>query len=157
MGTLSELPLQEGPQLLELLGTLTADSPDGIEVKDRDGHYLLVNPAGARILGRPARDVPGRDVMELLPPRTAWQVIEVDHRVMETGVPELLTFEAPASRGGHLYRRTSSPFRDRSGAVVGVIGIIRDITEREAAEERRQKESSRIILRQNVLLELART
>ena len=72
MGILSEPPLQEGPQLLELLAALTADSPDGIEIKDRDGRYLLVNPAGARILGRPARDIPGRDVMEFLPTRTAW-------------------------------------------------------------------------------------
>ncbi len=154
MGMLSAL--QEGPQLLELLAALTADNPDGIEVKDRDGRYLLVNPAAARILGRPAQDIPGRDVMELLPARTAWQVIEVDHRVMETGVPELLTFEAPPSRGGHLYRRTSSPYRDRSGSIAGVVGIVRDITDHEAEEDRRQKEADRIILRQNALLELAR-
>jgi len=150
MGIVSETPL-------ELLAALTADNPDGIEVKDREGRYLLVNPAAARILGRPVRDVPGRDVMELLPVRTAWQVIEVDHRVMETGVPELLTFEAPPSRGGHLYRRTSSPYRDRSGAVVGVVGIVRDVTETEAEEERRQKDSDRTIRRQNALLGLART
>jgi len=156
MGILSELPLQEGPQLLELLAALTADNPDGIEIKDREGRYLLVNPAAARILGRPVVDVPGRDVMELLPARTAWQVIEVDHRVMETGAPELLTFQAPPSRGGHLYRRTSSPYRDRSGNIAGVVGIVRDITDREAEEERRQKEADRIILRQNALLELAR-
>jgi PAS domain S-box-containing protein len=156
MGILSEAPLQEGPPLLELLAALTADNPDGIEIKDREGRYLMVNPAAARILGRPVRDVLGRDVMELLPPRTAWQIIDVDHRVMETGVPELLTVEAPASRGGHLFRRTSSPYRDRSGNIAGVVGIVRDITEHEAAEERRQREAARIILRQNALLDLAR-
>ena len=65
MGIVSETPL-------ELLAALTADNPDGIEVKDREGRYLLVNPAAARILGRPVRDVPGRAVMELLSVRTAW-------------------------------------------------------------------------------------
>jgi PAS domain S-box-containing protein len=156
MGILSEIPLEEGPQLLQLLGALTADNPDGIEVKDREGRYLLVNPAGARILGRPVQDILGRDVMDFFPPSTAWQILEVDHRVMETGAPELVTFEVPRSRGGHLYRRTSSPYRDRNGAISGVVGIVRDITEREAAEDRRQREASRIILRQNVLLELTR-
>src|SRR5206468_1918856 len=70
-----------------LLRAVTEGTTDAVYVKDRDGRYLSVNPALARLVGRPADEVVGKTDTELLHPESAQEVREQDRRVMELGQP----------------------------------------------------------------------
>ena len=61
--------------LLDLLSSLTASSPDGIGIKDTVGRFLLINPAGARNLGKRVDEIVGRVDRELFPPAMAARIL----------------------------------------------------------------------------------
>src|SRR6188472_1546069 len=140
--------------LLELFETLTESSPDGIAVKDTHGRVLLINPAGARILGKRVDEIVGHESHELYPADMAGRVTECDRHVLETGHPDTDTFVLTTSDGPKVYQQSSSPYRSHTGKILGVVCIIRDITDRERAEENRRVDSDRIIRFQSALLDL---
>jgi len=123
-----------------LLRTIMDGTTDAIYIKDRLGRYLMVNAAGARLLGMPARVVIGKDDTALLPSEEARSLREVDQEVVRTGQPreaeESLTFAGTT----RFYHAIKVPYRDHAGAVIGVIGISRDITERKRVERVRESE-----------------
>src|SRR5690606_9962609 len=90
----AEETLQESYQLLHAVFEGTSDA---IFVKDLQGRYLMINPAGARALGRSPKEIIGKSDTELFPPETARQIIEHDRRVMRSG--ETQTFEGPRTIG----------------------------------------------------------
>jgi len=144
----------ETKPLLELFETLTESSPDGIAVKDTQGRVLLINPAGARILGKRVDEIVGRESHELYPPDVAGRVTDCDRHVLETGLSDTDTFVLSTSDGPKVYQQSSSPYRSHTGQILGVVCIIRDITDRERAEENRRVDSDRIIRFQSALLDL---
>ena len=144
----------ETKPLLELFETLTESSPDGIAVKDTQGRVLLINPAGARILGKRVDEIVGRESHELYPADMAGRVTDCDRHVLETGLSDTDTFVLSTSDGPKVYQQSSSPYRSHTGKILGVVCIIRDITDRERAEENRRVDSDRIIRFQSALLDL---
>jgi len=150
------LHLDESRPLLDLLETLTESSPDGIAIKDTDGRFQLINPAGARALGREIESILGHIDGELFPSELASRIIESDHRVMETGLPDYDMFELHLSGSRRVYHRSSSPFRDPSGKVIGVVCIIRDLTDREQEKEKLRMDSDRLARFHRALVDLER-
>jgi PAS domain S-box-containing protein len=135
----AERTLRESHSLL----TAVVDGiPQALYVKDRTGRYLLLNSPGARLVGREAADVIGRDDTALFDAETARRFVEADREVMETG--EAVTYEVMGTTDGitRTYLTTKAPFRGPDGEIGGVIGVSQDVTESRAAEEalRRQKE-----------------
>ena len=146
--------LDETRPLLELFETLTESSPDGIAVKDTHGRVLLINPAGARILGKRIDEIVGRESHELYPSELAARMAECDQHVLETGLPDTDTFVQSTSDGPRVYHKSSAPYRSHTGKILGVVCIIRDITDRERAADNRRVDSDRIIRFQSALLDL---
>ncbi|RPH39542.1 MAG: PAS domain S-box protein, partial [Planctomycetota bacterium] len=146
--------LDETRPLLELFETLTESSPDGILVKDTRGRVLLINPAGARILGKRIEEIVGRENPDLFPPDVAARMTECDRRVLEKGLPDTDTFALSTSDIPRVYQSSSSPYRSHTGKILGVVSIIRDITDRERAAENRRVDADRIIRFQSALLDL---
>lgn len=119
---------------------------DAIYVKDARGRYTMINPAGARLVGKPVSDIIGRTDIELFPPDVGRRIRQRDEDVMRTG--ETVTYEQTliGTMGEFLAQTTKSPYRDGTGAIIGVIGVSRDITEVrrmqiEEAERERLRES----------------
>ncbi len=119
---------------LQLLQNLAASSTDAIFTKDRDGRYTLFNDAAGRFVGRPAAAVLGLDDTALFPPDEAARIREHDQRAIVeervVSVEETLS----TALGERAFLSTRGPLRDATGAVIGVFGISRDVTERSRAE-----------------------
>ncbi|MDO9314099.1 MAG: PAS domain-containing protein [Burkholderiaceae bacterium] len=120
---------------LGLTQAISDSSSDAIFAKDLDGRYLLCNPKAARLIGRPAEDIVGHDDRDWFLPEVAADVMERDRRVVteERNVTYEQTF--PAGSSFVTFLATKGPLRDASGAIVGVFGVYRDITERKRSEE----------------------
>jgi two-component system cell cycle sensor histidine kinase/response regulator CckA len=118
----------------DLLRAVVEGTPDAILVKDLRGRYQMINSAGARILGRTPEEIVGKTDGELLSPEDARAIGERDLRIMATGEMETFEETVTVAGGQRIYLSTKSPFRDRQGNVVGLIGIARDITEMKRLE-----------------------
>jgi PAS domain S-box-containing protein len=127
-GALEQVP----PELLRAI----LDAPGDLEVfvKDAQGRYLFINRAGAALLGRTAAEIVGRTDEELFSPETARALRGSDLAVLSSG--EARTVEETISPvNDRHYATTRYPLRDGQGAVTGVIGVARDVTERKRAEQ----------------------
>ena len=133
----------------ELLKAVADGTTDAVFVKDRDGKYLLANSATARFVGRADGDVVGRTDAELFDPDSARRVAERDRQVMTAGAAETDVEVLTAAGVTRTYLATKAPYRDEDGAVIGVIGITRDVTELKRSEEslRASEERLRLALR----------
>lgn len=136
----AERELEESHTLLD---SIIEATPDPIFLKDAQGCYLLANSAAGEVLGKPAEEILGKDNSEFMPPEVAKGIMAFDQRVMEGG--ESLTGEERIAVRGvtRTYLFTKTPYRNLQGAVAGVIGIARDITERERAEESLRRSTER--------------
>ena len=116
-----------------LLRAVVEGASDAVYVKDHNSRYIMANEAAARFIGRPVAEVVGRSDRELFEAADADRIITFDQSVMAGG--EVVTKEQTlTSTGGkRTYHSTKAPFRDENGAVIGVIGISRDVSDRKAA------------------------
>jgi PAS domain S-box-containing protein len=109
---------------------------DALYIKDREGRYVMINTAGARMLGKTVQEVIGRDDTAIFSEADARQVIAEDRKIIEDNIAH--THEQQlAARGGQArwYLTTKAPYRDDAGRLIGIAGISRDLTERKRAEE----------------------
>jgi PAS domain S-box-containing protein len=119
------------------LKAIVEHSPDAIYIRNLEGVMVLVNAAGAQGLGIDAADVIGKLPEEILPPPVVARIRESDEVVLQTG--EVLTYESRmhnlTGREG-TYLISKYPYRDTSGRIIGLIGIMRDISELKRLQER---------------------
>jgi PAS domain S-box-containing protein len=119
-----------------LLRTVIDAVPEHIYVKDREGRCVIRNRFSAEYMGfEDPADAAGLTVFDQSEdPEIAARYWEEEDRVMRTGEPVLDLEEPYAFDGQTGWIETSRiPLRDESGAVVGLIGITRDVTEKKAA------------------------
>jgi PAS domain S-box-containing protein len=123
----------------DLLRTLLDTLPDPIFVKDREGRFLLNNFAHARLLGvEQPRGVIGKTDFDFLPGDLATLSAAEDRRVMDSGEAVCSRDEGPADETGRKRSllTTKLPLRDSSGVIVGVVGIVRNVSALKEAEEK---------------------
>ncbi len=109
--------------------------PDMVFIVDRDERVLYVNGVAARALGGGAADLVGRTQGDIFGPALAARHSQAIQHVFRSG--EILVTENQQDL--HLQPvwidTRLVPFRDPSGAVVAVVGIVRDVSERRRAQE----------------------
>lgn len=129
-----------GASLRAMLDTL----PDLVWLKDPDGVYLYCNRAFERLYATSLDVLRGKTDDAFVEPALADFFREHDRKAMRANAPsvnqEWLTFAEDGRRG--LFETIKTPMRDASGAVIGVLGIARDITAlHETQEALRQREA----------------
>jgi PAS domain S-box-containing protein len=122
-----------------LLRSVMEGITDAIFVKDLAGRYLLMNPAGARFLGKAPEDLIGKHDGDLFSPGTAERILAEDRKVMSAG--ETCTTEEAITTGSvtRTFLTTKVPYRDSGGTLLGLIGIARDVTEQGRIKEHEAK------------------
>jgi PAS domain S-box-containing protein len=118
-----------------LLSSIIENSTLSIFAKDRDGRYEIINSAGARYFGMDAGRITGKTDFELLPEATAREFRNTDERVMVSGMT-VETMENGSMDGSpRSFLVSKAPWRDGSGAIIGITGISNDITNRLREDE----------------------
>ncbi len=118
-----------------LLRAVIEGTSDAVFVKDLNGRYLLINSAGARVIGRTVDEVIGHDDRDLFTPETAAMIMDRDRQVIAAGTSQMFEEAATAAGVTRIYLATKGVYRDAQGHVAGVFGISHDITEAKRLEE----------------------
>ncbi|KAF0170124.1 MAG: two-component system sensor-response regulator hybrid protein [Limisphaerales bacterium] len=126
------------------LRTIIDSTPDWIFIKDREFRYQMANEGYAKAFKLRPEDFLGKTDLDLgLPtelvlgdPARGIRGFRTDDReVMDTGQMKVIPEEPGAADGEPLVLSTVKvPLRDATGKVTGVLGYVRDITERKAME-----------------------
>ncbi len=119
--------------------TVVESVDDCIVVADCEGRILAANSAAVARMGLPRDSYIGKTLMELLPPELTCQAIETDALVLRTGAAVEVEMKIPTPQGARIEHLRKAPVRNEGGAVVGVVTVGRDITERKRGEEALQK------------------
>jgi len=120
------------------LHTLIQTNPDLIYLKDVNGVYLSCNKMFERFFGASEADIVGKTDYDFVDRSQAEYFREHDRKVIvdgkKTSKEEWITF---ADDGRQAFMNTiKAPMYDTRGALIGVLGIGRDITERKLAEQK---------------------
>ena len=109
--------------------------PDLVWLKDADGRYQMCNPVFEGFFGAPESAILGKTDFDYVDPDLADSFRQKDLEAMLAGQPIRNEEWVRFADDGHpaLLEILKTPLRDRNGKVLGVLGIARDITEREHA------------------------
>lgn len=141
-----------------LLQGIINSTHDGIYVRDLQGYYRLVNENAAALANMTPAAMVGKRYDELFPEPLATLIAREDQAVLEANrayVSELTSGTADQRKVLHSVK---TPYRDFEGNVVGVLNVVRDITERKQVEERlqaAQKEQAELLALIEALLDNA--
>jgi PAS domain S-box-containing protein len=132
----------------KLLRHLMDGIPDAIYFKDAERRYTRLNAAELRILNADCEEnVTGRREDEFMPPGRAASRRAEDERLLATGEPLADCLESFEQADGSVmwFSENRAPLRDESGAVIGLAGIRRNVTQ--------LKRHERMLARSNLHLE----
>ncbi len=120
----------------ERFRSLSENAPDIIYTLDYDGTFNYVNPSWERILGHPPERVLGRYFVDFARPEDAKDFVRVFKRIRDhkqtINISRALMTEAGEPRH---FSMSGAPNLAPDGRVIGMVGMLKDITESIKAEE----------------------
>jgi diguanylate cyclase (GGDEF)-like protein/PAS domain S-box-containing protein len=125
---------------------LLDESSDPIFTFYPDGQYRYVNKAFADGVGKRLDEIIGKKIWDVFPKDEADKRYAAVKWVFENGVTKVIEVRVPRSDGDTYYLTTVKPIRDAQNAVVSVICISKEITERKRMEQELQYLSTHDIL-----------
>ena len=125
---------------LRFLETLIETIPSPIFFLDKQGRYLGCNDAFARqIIGMPKENIIGKTVFELpeaIPPDLAEMYYEQDQKLFRELGTQVYEMQVQCSDGDTRdFFFTKATFKNHTGDVAGIVGVMLDVTKRKHAEE----------------------
>ena len=124
----------------QTLEEVISSSRMGVLVSDLRGRLSLANQAAADILGIDLEPLVGRPMRELVAERIKWRFTNPDdygERMLAIhGDPTRTAIDDAETVDGRAIEHSSSPVRDPSGALVGQVDILTDVTPARSASPR---------------------
>lgn len=101
-----------------------------------DCRFVLFNRAGEKLLGYPSETFLGKTDYDFFPQEQADHFVSNDRRILEKGMPELISEEPVATRhhGTRTLRTIKVPVHDEQGRPEYLLGLSEDITDQKALE-----------------------
>ena len=120
-----------------LLRAVTNTLPDPMWLKDADGKYLTCNREFERLVGIKESDLTGKTDHDLFSRTWASDARDEDRFAMASGRPTINRQEITYADDGHkeMAEVIRAPMYGHDGAVIGVLGVARDISERRQHEK----------------------
>ena len=137
-----------------LLTSILESMSDGVAVIDAAGHFLQFNAAAMRMIGLGPVDAPpatwperyGFFLPDMVTPFPADRLPLMRARRGESVDEEMIYTRPPGAAKGAWLSINSRPLQDESGAILGAVSVLRDVTRRITAEralERKAQELAR--------------
>jgi len=140
---LLETELKAAKELTQKFQTIVDEATDCIFCKDLERKYTYVNPAMIKLLGCCEADVIGKTPEEILDGKEAAVVREVDERNL-SGESVSAIRDLKIGDAKHTFHTVQSPMRNSDGKIVGITGIVRNITEQKRAEAALAEQQSKL-------------
>ena len=134
-----------------LLQTVLDAMPAPLFYKDNNGIYQGCNQAFAEFLGKPVEKIVNHTVYDIAPRELADIYYHADNALMETGgkqVYETRIIYADGSEHEVIFHKAT--FDDEEGNIIGMVGLILDITERNRAERERKEMEAKLVQAQKM-------
>lgn len=128
----AEQALQEQEALLR---SVIETAPDVIFMKDLQGHYRFVNSAFAQTLGKLPEEIVGKTDAELFPPDVADRCMAGDRDVFSGAIQREFEELVPIDGTLRIFHVIKTPHLDQNGSVIGLVGVARDMTDLNQAEQ----------------------
>lgn len=124
---------QEKNETQNRLKAIFEGAADAIFTKDTEFHYVTLNKSCHNLFGRLETEMVGKTDFDIFPPEFARYVREIDRRVLQG---EIVRNEDRVTTCGRFFafHLTKVPLVNEQGAIYGLCGIARDITEWKIAE-----------------------
>jgi PAS domain S-box-containing protein len=123
----------------ELLDIVVEGTTDAVYIKDLEGRYLLANAAVTKFFKKPLSEIIGNDDTQLFPFNEALSLMTQDQWAMAQSSPQMYEEQFTTPDGVRYFLSTKGAVHDENGAVSGLFGVARDITERKQSEEALRK------------------
>lgn len=126
----------------EFLHALLETLPDSIFFKDRQGRYIRIsNQLAFRFGHKDPNSLLGLTVFDLATVEDARLAFDAEQQVIRTGQPMVDREQKMMGLNGRESWISTSkfPLRDREGNIVGILGILSDITEKKQAEQQKKE------------------
>lgn len=123
----------------EKLAAIINSTEDAVTSVNLDGNIVSWNHGAEKIYGYTAKEVLGKHASMLAPPEQQDQFDEVLPSLKRSESIRIETVRIRKDGQQIDVSLSASPIRDAQGEIVGIVGIIRDITERKRAEADRIK------------------
>ncbi len=130
---------------LERYETLVEEAASGVFAQDAAGRYTFVNSHIEEKTGYDREEIIGATPAKFLPEEDV-AAIDDDIREMLTGERERLTFESviTTADGDEIPIEGQLALLPPEGTLTGTVGVVRDISERKAREERLERQNERL-------------
>ncbi|RPH60233.1 MAG: PAS domain S-box protein [Chloroflexi bacterium] len=122
---------QAAAESAQTLRALLNASTDPMFLMDTDGHFLDLNEALARAIGRSMIELVGKRSYDMLPPEIGRQRKAIVDKVVATAQPVRMEDHYP----GRWLENNLFPILDKNGKVYRVAAYFRDVTSYKKAEE----------------------
>jgi len=121
-----------------LYRSLVDHLPQRVFLKDRGSVYISCNRAYAQDLGIEPEQIVGKDDFAFYPRHLADAYRADDQAVIASGRLKDIEEEYLIDAETRWVHTVKVPYHDERGAIIGVLGIFEDVTDRRRAEEERQ-------------------
>lgn len=136
---------------LHLLATIADSSNDAIFAKDLNDRFILFNRAAEKLVGKSQADVLDKDETTLFPLEVARRQLADNRKVMDANLTLNIQEDVPTHDGFRSFITTKGPLHDDAGRVIGLYGIVHDITESKQAEIRLRQQAAEMKSRNDEL------
>jgi two-component system, sensor histidine kinase and response regulator len=126
----------------EKLRIVTENVMDAIFTKDVNRKYTFVNSPAAKMIGFPVEKIIGKTPEELFSKEDAQKIRKIDNINFKGKKVEQIE-KITVDKQEHFLRTSQNSLRDANKKIIGIVGVVRDVTEEKKAEIALKKSEKR--------------